>query len=319
MTSIFRFFLFIFLLSAGFPLVRGAEEPLKVAALHPVLGDLARRIGGEHIVVVDLLKPNGNLHAFEPSTEDILQAGKAKIILASGKQIEPYLPKLADGLPSGTVILDTGKEIPDIMISKENADAACCEDHGHDEHEHHDCDHDHGSADPHWWHSMDNIKRAALTIERALSAEKPEFKPYFEKKRTAVSLECDRLKAWGKRQIMSIPREDRVLVTGHAAFGHLCKELDLRQIAVQGISRQDEGAAQRLADMLKKLRELKPKAIFPEYQSSPKVLEEIAKSLKIKISKPLISDGTAPEAHTFDTMYTYNINAIVEALSPKKS
>lgn len=325
MQSLFRLiipgFLGVFFLAAGTQAATDETPPdskLKTAALHPVLGDLARRIGGEHVEVVDLLKPNGNLHAFEPSTDDIVQAGKSSLVFASGKKIEPYLPKLKDALPKDTLVIDVGESIPDVMVSAENAGAACCE--GHDGHDHsHDHGHDHGSVDPHWWHSMDNIKRAAVSIEKALARKLPEHAQAFTANREQVTKQCDRLRAWSKRQIMSIPQEDRLLVTGHAAFGHLCKELGLRQIAVQGASREDEGAARRLAETLKLLRELKPGAVFPEYQSSPKVLEEIAKSLSIKTAKPLVSDGTAPEAHTFDKMYEYNINAIVEALAPGKS
>lgn len=302
---------------------KAEDRVIKVAALHPILGDLAQRIGGEHVAVVNLLKPNGNLHAFEPSTEDVLQAGKSRLLLASGKQIEPYLPKLADSLPKGIKVVDVGKDIPDVLIDPKNQGASCCEGHDHDheggcghDHEHgEECSH-HGSNDPHWWHSMDNIKKAAQVIVRELSAISPRHEKDFIQNGGAIMKECDRLKGWGKRQIMRIPQNDRVIVSGHAAFGHLCKELGFRQIAVQGISREDEGSGQRLAEKLKEIRGLGCKAVFPEFQASPKVLSEIAKTLGMKTAKPLVSDGTAPQAHTFDKMYEYNINTIVEALAP---
>lgn len=58
---------------------------LKIAALHPVLGDMARAIGGSRVQVADLLRPNGNLHSFEPAPQDIAAAGRARLVLASGK------------------------------------------------------------------------------------------------------------------------------------------------------------------------------------------------------------------------------------------
>ena len=42
---------------------------LKIATLHPILGDMARAIGGSHVQVADLLRPNGNLHSFEPAPQ----------------------------------------------------------------------------------------------------------------------------------------------------------------------------------------------------------------------------------------------------------
>lgn len=322
------------------------EAPVKVAALHPVLGDLVKRIGGSHVEVANLLQPNGNLHAFDPNPDALRQAAKSTVIFASGKNIEPYLPKLKDSLSPDCKLIDVGQSIPDVEISEDNAAAACCDDHDHV--------HDHGSAsneiaeeydgfgnckdhslhedpiaeqakkaaksvDPHWWHSMDNIKRAARVIEQSLSEKSPAYAAEFSVNRAAVEKECDKLSAKAKRQLMAIPAERRLLITGHAAFGHLCKELDFRQIAVQGASREDEGAARHLAEMLKKIRQEKATAVFPEYQANPKVLEEIAKSLNLKTGKPLVSDGTASHAHTFDTMFRYNIDAIVEALADKKN
>lgn len=324
------------------------EAPAKVAALHPILGDLVKRIGGSHVDVVNLLQPNGNLHAFEPTQDALRQAAKSTLVFASGKNIEPYLPKLRDSLSPDCKLVDVGQSIPDVEISEDNAAAACCEDHDHDHEDNHgstsnqvptefdgfgNCK-DHSlnedpiaaqvkkttkPVDPHWWHSMDNIKRAARVIEQSLSEKSPAYAAEFSVNRAAVEKECDKLSAKAKRQLMAIPAERRLLITGHAAFGHLCKELDFRQIAVQGASREDEGAARHLAEMLKKIRQEKAIAVFPEYQANPKVLEEIAKSLNLKTGKPLVSDGTAPQAHTFDTMFRYNIDAIVEALADKKN
>ena len=56
----------------------------------------------------------------------------------------------------------------------------------------------------------------------------------------------------------------RILVTGHAAMNHFCREFGFRSISMQGVSREDEGNSAQLAATLKKLREAKVKAVFPE-------------------------------------------------------
>lgn len=101
---------------------------LKIATLHPILGDMARAIGGSHVQVADLLRPNGNLHSFEPAPQDIAAAGQARLVLASGKNLEPYLPKLKDALGGRAQILDLGASIPDVPVAADTAD----HDHGHD-------------------------------------------------------------------------------------------------------------------------------------------------------------------------------------------
>ncbi len=108
----------------------GAE--IKVSSLHPLLGDMARKIGGEHVEVVDLLKPNGNLHTFEPAAKDIAQAKGSVLVLASGKKLEPYLDSLKDSLKNSTppcTILELGEKIPDAVVSDSGEEAHA---HAHD-------------------------------------------------------------------------------------------------------------------------------------------------------------------------------------------
>ena len=305
------------------PQVLPAEDTLTVAALHPVLADLAQRIGGQHVKVVSLLKVNGNLHAFEPSQEDLRQASKARLLLASGKNLEPYLPKLKESLKKDTLLLDLGQSIPDVQVSAENASSACCPDHGPS------CSHEEESSphapkekalpsDPHWWHSMANIRLAATQIEKALSQELPQYAADFKKNTQALHEESYELQRWAKKEVLAIPPSQRVLVTGHAAFGHLCQELGLSQIALQGVAREDEGSAGRLAQIIKQMRADGLHVVFPEYQANPKVLSEIAKSLGATLAPPLVSDGTAPHAHDFKSLYSYNVKTLTDALKTKK-
>lgn len=301
-----------------------ANDPIRIASLHPILSDIAKRIGGEHVVVISLLKPNGNLHAFEPDAEQLRLATKSNIILASGKNLEPYLHKLHNSLGEKNRIIDVGATIPDVILSDNDAKATCCSPHGPQEQEKHEhCTHQHNTTpqaiDPHWWHSLDNINKASFVIMAALIKERPELAPVFQKNRLTIEAECKKLKGWAKYILLSIPQEQRILITGHAAFGHLCQELGFKQIALQGIAREDEGTSSRLAETLKTIRQLNIMIVFPEYQSNPKVIEEITKTTKARMGDALVSDGTAPQAHTFDTMYRHNVNAIAKALCPQET
>ena len=63
-----------------------AQAELKVATLHPLLGDLARQVGGKNVEVIDLLKPGMDAHHFEPSSKDLARIKGVSLVLASGKQ-----------------------------------------------------------------------------------------------------------------------------------------------------------------------------------------------------------------------------------------
>lgn len=283
---------------------------VKVAALHPLLGDMARKIGGEQVEVVDLLKPAGNLHAFEPTTREMAAASGARLVLASGKQLEPYLGRLKDSLPATTRILDLGASVPDVPVQDGEA-------HAEHEHEHDgDCC-NHGPNDPHWWHTPGNMKRAARSLAAELSKLDPEHAASYKENLKQWNREMDELNAWARSTVAAIPADNRVLVTGHAAMGHFCKEYGFRMIPIQGISREDEGNTARLASILARLREQKIPAIFTEVNASPKMLDTIARQLGVPTA-PLITDGLSADRHDFPSMFRYNVETMQKLLQNKK-
>ncbi len=307
----FRLFLVCLLSLCCLAFAQG--KPLKIAALHPILGDMARSVGGTHVEVIDLLKPNGNLHAFQPTPQDIAAAAQAGLVLASGKNLEPYLPKLRDSLPAGTLILELGATIPDVPVSADSAEAAGDHEHGAACAHGHCCHH--GPHDPHWWHTPANMKRAARTLTASLSKLDPSHAADFKAALIQWNRRMDQLSAHARTELAGIPADRRILVTGHAAMNHFCKEFGFRSMSLQGVSREDEGNPAQLAGVLKKLRESGVKALFPETSSSPKALEVIADSLNIPVAKPLNTDGLSPQDVTFDAMFRRNVNHIKEALS----
>lgn len=289
---------FFFLLTA--PVINAAA--IKVASLHPIVADLARQVGGANVEVVEILKPGSDIHHFEPSPKDIAEMRGARLLLASGKELETYLDKLRDSLGAGVKLVEIGEKVPSIPF--------IC-DHDHGEHDHH-----HGQFDPHWWHSAENMKRAARIMADVLSEADPANEGAYEAGAKAASKRFDELKRWAQKEISKIGRKDRKLVTAHAAFGYFCKEYGFESLSILGIGRNDDASSKHIAETIQEIREHGIRAIFPEDQANPKVLGEIARSTGVKIGTPLVADGTAKNAHTFEMMLAHNVRAIVAALAP---
>ena len=280
----------------------------KVATLHPILADLAQQVGGANVEVVEILKPGADVHHFEPAPKDLAEMRGAKLLLASGKGMESFLDKLRDSLGAGVKLVEVGEKIPSIPFV---------------EHEHHHEgkaeepeDHHHGSEDPHWWHSAENMKRAARVVADELSAVDPANASAYAAGAKAASKRFGELKSWAQKEIAKIDRKDRMLVTAHAAFGYFCKEYGFEPLSVLSIGRSDDSSSKHIAETIEEIREHGIKAVFPEDQANPKVLAEIARSTGVRIGEPLIADGTAKAAHTFETMLAHNVRAIVAALAP---
>jgi zinc/manganese transport system substrate-binding protein len=281
-----------------------AQSSLKIATLHPLLGDLARQVGGDQVQVVDLLKPGGDIHHFEPTARDVSAASGIKLVLASGKGLESYLGKLRDSLDASVQIVEVGKPIPSIKIDASDDMFLCCPAHVA------------GGIDPHWWHSAENMRRAARILGDALGAADPANAVTYKSNAEAAQQRFAELKRWAQQELAAIPRSDRKLVTAHAAFGYFCKEYGFKSVPVLGIAREDEASPKYLTETINVIRDHKIRALFPEDQANPKVLEEIARETGVKIGKPLIADGTSPNAHTFESMLRHNVEAVVSALKP---
>jgi zinc/manganese transport system substrate-binding protein len=279
-----------------------ASAAVKVGTLHPILADVTRQVGGAHVEVIEVLKAGGDVHHFEPSAKDVASMRGSVLLLAMGKHLETYLDKLRDSVGSGVKVVEVGRLIPSLKIDASQEIFVCCPHHAHN------------SIDPHWWHSAENMKRAARIIADELSEVDPANADAYKAGAKATAKRFDELKRWAQQQFASIPRGDRKLVTAHAAFGYFCKEFGFKSLPVLGIGRSDDISSQYIAQTIQAIRDNKIKAVFPEDQANPKVLSEIVRSTGVKTGSPLVADGTAIEAHTFETMLAHNVRAIVEAL-----
>lgn len=280
----------------------GAQAELKVATLHPLLGDLARQVGGANVQVVDLLKPGMDAHHFEPTAKDLASIKGISLVLASGKHLESYLDKLSDSLAGTAKIVEVGKTIPSIKIEAGQELFMCCPAHSS------------GGIDPHWWHSAENMKRAARVIADAFSEADPGNKAAYDSNAEVARQRLTEVKNWAQQQIAQIPKANRKLVTAHAAFGYFCKEYGFKSLPLLGLSREDEASPKYIAEAVKAIRDNNIRAVFPEDQANPKVIAEITRETGVKVAKPLIADGTSQNASTFDAMLRYNVGTIVEAL-----
>jgi zinc/manganese transport system substrate-binding protein len=295
-----------FLLSLVFALTApflSASAAVKVAATHPLLGDLIRQVGGSQVTVVDLLKPGADAHHFEPTAADLRELRGVVAVFASGKHLESYLAKLADSLGAGVKIVEVGRTIPSLKLEPGNEVFLCCPAHAK------------GGIDPHWWHSAENMARAARIIGDELAKLDPSQADAFKAGGAATAKKMMSLKAWAQQQFAAVPRGERKLVTAHAAFGYLAKEYGLKFIPILGLSREEDFSPAYITEAVKTIRQQGIRAVFPEDQANPKILQEIIRETGATLGRPLIADGTSPGAgSTFEGMFRHNVEAIVDGL-----
>ncbi len=289
---------FLFLLAHAV----GAAE-MNVSALHPLMADLARQVGGERVHVFDLVGEGGDPHHFEPRPSDLRQMQSSKLILAAGKNLETYLDRIRASLPN-VPIIEVGRTIPSLTVGKDSV-YSCCP---HQSHE--------NALDPHWWHGIDNMRRAARVVADAFAEMDPDGKDLYQSRARDYARELADLKSWARRELAKVPRSQRKLVTAHNAFAYFAKEFGYEVIAVAGLNKEQESAPQDLARTIESVRKSGVRAIFPEQGANQKTLESIARATGTELATPLVADGNGTGSRAgFKPMIHHNVNAITRALA----
>lgn len=286
--------------AALLPLLCLAE--LKVASLNPIVSDIARQVGGERVTVIELMKPGENPHIYEPTPEQLRQAHDADLVMAAGKGLESYLPDLRDSIGKDKPVLEVGRKIPSLKIGKDEI-FICCPAHAAT------------AIDPHWWHSVKNLQRAARIVADTFGEMDADGEAYYSARCRQYTQQLDDLISWIKKEVYRIPRGDRILATAHTAFGYFCRDFGFRAVAVQGLSSEVNADPAHVSAVIKTIRSENIKAVFPEKNTNPKILETITQETGIKMGGCLLAGSPEPEAPTCEAMIRHNVRAIAEALA----
>ncbi len=276
--------------------------PMQVTALHPLMADLARQVGGERVKVFDLVEAGGNPHRFEPRPADLKTMRASALILAGGKGMETYLDRIEAALGEVTIV-EVGRTIPSLAVGKDSV-YVCCPHHGA------------STIDPHWWHGIENMRRAARVVAEEFSKKDPDGKKSYYDAAAAYGKRLADLKKWAKSELGKVPRAKRKLVTEHNAFGYFAREHGFEVISVAGLSKEQNTTPQDRAKTIASVREAAVPAVFPEIGSSSKELGAVAKAAGTKLGEALIADGNGKGSSSgFEGMIHHNVNAIVRAMA----
>lgn len=285
-----RAFLFLFLLLGA--CCQAAQAALRVYTLHPLLTEMAQRVGGEDVEVVSLFPPNGELHDFAPEPAAVAAVSGADVLLACGHGTEPYLQKLREALPNSVHLVELGDTLPRVYLPGTDI------------------------ADPHWWNSPAAMARAARVLSDLFAQMDAGRSTAYAARRRAYAAEMQELGRRAQLLLARIPATQRVLVTEHAAFCHFCRDFGFTPLPVNGIAQESEGDTASLARLLTRLRTAHVPALFAEVNESPRALTVLSREVGASVH-PLIMDGYAPGYTTYRDVFLFNLRHITEAFRPE--
>lgn len=130
------------------------------------------------------------------------------------------------------------------------------------------------SDDPHFWLDPTRLATVARSLARVLARRDPAHASAYSTNAAAVGAKLGALDHAFASALRRCRARD--LVTTHAAFGYLARRYGLRQVAISGITPEDEPAPRSLAAVADLARRRHVRTIYFETLISPAIAHTVA-------------------------------------------
>lgn len=233
------------------------------ATFFPV-ADLTKMIVKDKMEVKTIIKTNEEPHSFELTTDTMKDVLKGDLIVYNGAGMEAFVDDLKKSMKDDGKFLDLSQGLTLLDSSSEGSDMT--------------------AINPHTWLSVKNAKKMLDSIYKKLSAIDPENEKFYKKNLDEAIGKFDELDKKFEMELSKVKSKDKYFVVSHAAFNYLADDYGLKQVAVTGISPEDEPTAKQLKTIADFVKDKHISTIFFEGKATPKVAETLAKNTHTKTS-----------------------------------
>lgn len=268
-----------------------------VVATTTQLADFARVVGGNHVDVYGILKPNIDPHDYEPSPGDVTRLSSAKVIVKNGIGLEEWFDATIKNAESRAVVVEAATGVPLRRGDSHDAD-----------------------DDPHIWHDPRNARVMVHNIAVALAGADPAHRGDYEANEAAYAAELDRLDRDIAAAIAGLV--NKKLVTNHDALGYYVDRYGLEFVGsiIPSFDTSAELSAAALTDIVSRIRAAGVKAVFSETSIPRKAADAIGRDAGVAVvagDDALYVDSLGPAGSAGDTylgMERHNTKVIVDHL-----
>ncbi|MBI4239818.1 zinc ABC transporter substrate-binding protein [Candidatus Uhrbacteria bacterium] len=270
-------------------------ETLRIATSFYPLQFIVSEIAQGKAEVYNLVPPGAEPHDYELTSGDMVQVEKSDLVFILGSGFEPWEDTLRD-----TIQKDMARVV---AVGEGLIDREMVED-------------DTPVRDPHIWLSPKLAKKMTQTIMNILEQHDPAHRAEYKKNATDLERRFDGLHSSFVELLSSCTKKE--FVTSHEAFGYLARDYGLTQIAIAGLSPDEEPSPRELANIADYVKKNTINVIFFETLVSPKLAETIAKETgaQTRVLNPLegLSKEEIEEGKNYFTEMRQNLNNMREAL-----
>ncbi|MBG6245810.1 metal ABC transporter substrate-binding protein [Candidatus Symbiopectobacterium sp. 'North America'] len=270
-------------------------KPLQVVASFSVLGDMVSHIGGDRIVVTDLVKPNGDPHEFEPSPQDSKTLASADLVVVNGLGLEGWLTRLVSASGYQGKVVTASQGIHTLAMEEEGKT----------------------QTDPHAWNSAANGIIYAQNIIDALASAAPQDADYFRQQGKAYIQQFQALDDYAKKTFSAIAPEKSKVLTSHDAFGYFSQAYGVTFLSPLGYSTEAEASSKQVAELIRQIKQEKVASYFIENQTDPRLVKQIANASGAQPGGELypeaLTDSKGPAA-SYTAAFKHNVDTLAASM-----
>ncbi|MBP4086024.1 metal ABC transporter substrate-binding protein [Enterococcus lactis] len=282
------------------------EDLTIVTTFYPIY-DFTKQIVGDEGNVKLLIPAGTEPHDFEPSAKERAEISDADVFVYNSSDMEFFVDSLKDSVDSKqTLMIEAAKGI-DRLESQEA-----------DEHEESEEGHDHAHEyDPHVWLDPVLAIKEVRTIAGELGEKYPDKKEIFTKNADAYIKKLEALDQKYSEELKNAT--NRTFVTQHAAFAYLANQYNLEQVAISGVSPDQEPTPSRLAELKEFVKKNNIKVIYFEENASSKVAETLSNEtgVKLEVLNPLesLTNEQIKAGENYISVMEKNLEALKESIN----
>ncbi len=270
----------------------------KVVALSTftIIADMVGEVGGDKVESISLTKPGAEIHGYQPTPDDLVQASKADIMFENGMNLEVWTTKLRASIPD--VPVTKVSEGVEVQYISEDAYA--------------------GKPNPHAWMSPEQGLIYVENIRKGLTAEAPQHADYFAARAEAYSNEIRAVDKQLEEALSQLPANNRVLVTCEGAFSYLTNDYGLTEEYLWAINSESQGSPQQVAKIIEVVKEKQIPAVFCESTVEPRIQQEVVSATGARLGGTLFVDSLSDEngpASTYLKLLQHTADTIITGLT----
>lgn len=282
-------------------LASAQEAAVTALATTGMVGDLVRGVAGGAVPVQTLIGEGVDPHLFRPSRRDVARLLRADALFYNGHRLEGRMTDVLErAAATGRPVLAVAETLPrDRLRANEDYPDA---------------------ADPHVWMDPTLWADCAPPVAATLARVRPgvDFSPGIAATRQRYA----RLDAYGQEVLGPIPRESRVLLTAHDAFGYFGLRYGFEVQSIQGLTTEAEASLARIEALVRTIVERRIPAVFAESSVPDRAVRALiegagARGQRLAMGGVLFSDSMGrPGTYTgsYEGMMDHNFTTIARAL-----